>query len=61
MAAIERRTLLLRDPWKPASWTTPYRFLFIRQQVRRQDKATVQLDLFKPTEVGYEFEVIVTN
>jgi len=47
--------------WKPKSWTTPYRFLFIRKQVRLQDKAPVQLDLFKPTEYGYEFKVIVTN
>jgi hypothetical protein len=47
--------------WKPKSWTAPYRFLFIRKQVRCQDKAPVQLDLFKPTEYGYEFKVIVTN
>jgi len=47
--------------WKPKSWTMPYRFLFIRKQVRCQNKAPVQLDLFKPTEVGYEFKVIVTN
>ena len=47
--------------WKPKSWTTPHRFIFIRKQVRCQDKAPVQLDLFKPTEYGYEFKVIVTN
>ena len=47
--------------WKPKSWTTAYRFLFIRKQVRCQDKAPLQLDLFKPTEYGYEFKVIVTN
>ena len=47
--------------WKPKSWSTPYRFIFIRKQVRCQDKAPVQLDLFKPTEYGYEFKVIVTN
>ena len=47
--------------WKPKSWTAPYRFVFIRKQVRCQDKAPVQLDLFKPTESGYEFKVIVTN
>lgn len=48
-------------PWKPKSWTTPYRFIFIRKQVRRQDKTPLQLDLFKPTEYGYDFKVIVTN
>ena len=47
--------------WKPKSWTTPHRFIFIRKQVRCQDKAPVQLDLFKPIEYGYEFKVIVTN
>jgi len=47
--------------WKPKSWSAPYRFIFIRKQVRCQDKAPVQLDLFKPTEYGYEFKVIVTN
>lgn len=47
--------------WKPKSWTTAYRFLFIRKQLRCQDKAPLQLDLFKPTEYGYEFKVIVTN
>jgi hypothetical protein len=47
--------------WKPKSWTTPHRFIFIRKQVRCQHKAPVQLDLFKPTEYGYEFKVIVTN
>jgi hypothetical protein len=47
--------------WKPKSWSAPYRFIFIRKKVRCQDKAPVQLDLFKPTEYGYEFKVIVTN
>jgi hypothetical protein len=39
----------------------PYRFLFIRKQVQRQDKALLQLDLFKPVETGYDYKVIVTN
>ena len=47
--------------WKPKSWTAPYRFIFIRKQVRCQDKTPVQLDLFTPIEYGYEFKVIVTN
>ena len=47
--------------WKPKSWSAPYRFIFIRKKVRCQDKAPIQLDLFKPTEYGYEFKVIVTN
>jgi len=47
--------------WKPQSWTHPYRFILIRKRVRCQDKAPVQLDLFKPIEYGYEFKVIVPN
>jgi len=47
--------------WKPKCWSASYRFIFIRKQVRYQDKAPLQLDLFKPTEYGYEFKVIVTN
>jgi hypothetical protein len=39
----------------------PYPFIFIRKQVRCQDKAPIQLDLFKATVNGYEFKVIVTN
>ena len=47
--------------WKPKSWKTRCRFIFIRKQVKRQDKSPIQLDLFKPIEYGFEFKVIVTN
>ena len=47
--------------WKPKSWNTRYRFIFIRKHVRRQNKVPIQLDLFEPVEYGYEFKVIVTN
>ena len=47
--------------WKPKSWTTRYRFLFIRKHIRRQNKFPIQLDLFQPIEYGYEFKVVVTN
>ena len=47
--------------WKPKSWNARYRFIFIRKQVRCQDKSPIQLDLFTPFEYGYEFKVIVTN
>jgi hypothetical protein len=43
------------------SWSTSHRFIFIRKQVRCQDKAPLQLDLYRPTEYGYDFKVIVTN
>ena len=47
--------------WKPKSWNTRYRFLFIRKHIRRQNKFPIQLDLFQPIEYGYEFKVVVTN
>ena len=47
--------------WKPKSWNVDHRFIFIRRQVKRQSKLPIQLDLFRPTEYGYEFKVIVTN
>jgi hypothetical protein len=48
-------------PWKPKSWDTRYRFLFIRERVTRQHKGPLQLDLFIPHALGYDFKVIVTN
>jgi len=48
-------------PWKPKSWDSRFRFLFIRRRVKKQSKEPVQLDLFIPHEYGYEFKVIVTN
>jgi len=47
--------------WRPKKWRTRYRFIFIRQSNKRQQKGVVQLDLFTPYEVGYDFKVIVTN
>jgi hypothetical protein len=47
--------------WKPQCWDTRYRFLFIRQTVARQQKGPVQLDLFIPHALGYDFKVLVTN
>jgi hypothetical protein len=47
--------------WKPKSWSSQYRFLFIRQKCKKIYKGPIQLDLFIPHEYGYEFTVIVTN
>ncbi len=47
--------------WKPKSWSSRYRFLFIRQKCKKIAKGPVQLDLFIPYEYRYEFTVIVTN
>ena len=47
--------------WKPKSWDTHHRFIFVRKRVKRQNRKPIQLDLFQPFEYGYEFKVIVTN
>lgn len=47
--------------WSPKCWNRKFRFIFIRQKVKKQNKELVQLDLFIPHEMGYEFKVIVTN
>jgi len=48
-------------PWKPKSWDERFRFVFVRQLVAERDRGPLQLDLFVPTERGYDFKVIVTN
>ncbi|MCP5014697.1 MAG: IS1380 family transposase [Ketobacter sp.] len=47
--------------WKPKKWDRRYRFVFIRQTVKELYKKPIQLDLFVPSEYGYDFKVIVTN
>ena len=47
--------------WSPGCWNRKFRFIFIRQKVKKQNREPVQLDLFTPHEVGYDFKVIVTN
>jgi hypothetical protein len=47
--------------WKPGSWTRRFRFVFVRTRTRRRTKKPLQLDLFEPVRVGYDFKVVVTN
>ena len=47
--------------WKPKSWESNFRFLFIRTKSKKQNKKPIQLDMFEPYEYGYEFKVTVTN
>jgi len=47
--------------WKPKSWKTRFRFLFVRHEVKIRDKEPIQLDLFVPAIIGFDFKVIVTN
>lgn len=49
--------------WQPEKWKNPYRFrfLFVRQKVKKQKKGPVQLDLFEPKDFEFDYKVIVTN
>ena len=47
--------------WKPKSWDTCYRFVFIRKKTKKQHKGMLQLHLFEPRDFNYEYKVIVTN
>jgi hypothetical protein len=47
--------------WAPKAWTSPARFVCVRQVVRQRQPGPVQLDLFVPQQTGYEFKVIATN
>jgi Transposase DDE domain group 1 len=47
--------------WKPKSWSSDYRFIFIRKFTKCLNKGVVQLDLFEPYNYEYEYRVIVTN
>lgn len=47
--------------WKPQSWPRRHRFLVVRQEVAKQRKGELQLDLFEPRDWDYEYKVIVTN
>jgi len=47
--------------WKAKSWRKRRRLLFIRTEVRRQEKGPLQLELFTPHEYGYDFKAVLTN
>ncbi len=58
---IDRACDYFEESWKPKKWNQQHRFIFIRQQVFKQQKGVVQLDLFRPYEKGFDFKVIITN
>jgi len=47
--------------WKPKSWNTTYRFIFVRKKAKRQQKGMLQLHLFEPRDYSFDYKVIVTN
>jgi hypothetical protein len=48
-------------PWKPKSWQHQHRFIVVRSQTTAREPGPIQLDLFVPQAVGYEFKVVLTN
>jgi hypothetical protein len=58
---IDRQWSYFETQWKPKSWDTSYRFLFIRKRVKSQQKGPLQLHLFEPRDLHFDYKVIVTN
>jgi len=58
---IDNQWSYFETPWKPKSWNTCYRFLFIRKKNKKQQKGMLQLHLFEPRDFNYDYKVIVTN
>ena len=58
---IDKACSYFESNWKPKSWRTPYRFLFIRKKARKQYKGPLQLHLFEPRDFCFDYKVIVTN
>lgn len=60
-ATVDGSLRYFEKAWKPKCWTRSYRFLFIRRISEGRQKGPIQLDLFEPTEPGFDFKVIITN
>jgi len=58
---IDRDWSYFEAQWKPKSWQTAFRFLFIRKRVKQQYKGPLQLHLFEPRDYRFDYKVIVTN
>ena len=58
---IDESESFFESSWKPKSWSNNFRFVFVRNFVKVQQKGPVQLDMFYPYDSKHEFEVIVTN
>lgn len=58
---IDSEWAYFENDWKPNSWDTSYRFLFLRKRVHKQQKGPLQLHLFEPRDFHFDYKVIVTN
>jgi len=59
--ALDSQISYFEEHWRPKSWGSNYRFIFIRTKAKIRRKGVVQLDLFEPHDYAYEYKVIVTN
>jgi hypothetical protein len=58
---IDSQWSYFETQWKPKSWESWYRFIFIRQKNKKPYKGPLQLHLFEPLDFNYDYKVIVTN
>jgi len=58
---IDKEWSYFETQWKPKSWNTEFRFVLTMKKVKKQQKGPLQLDLFVPLDLDYEYKVIVTN
>lgn len=58
---IDAQTAFFETSWKPKSWVCSYRFVFVRTKAKQQRKGPLQLHLFEPRDLLYDYKVIVTN
>lgn len=58
---IDKDWSYFETKWKPKSWDTSYRFIFVRKQNKKQYKGYLQLHLFEPRDFDFDYKVIVTN
>jgi len=47
--------------WRPDTWSSDFRFIFIRSKRKNQQKGPLQLELFAPVSYEFDYKVIVTN
>jgi hypothetical protein len=58
---IDNQWSYFETSWKPKSWETCYRFIFTRKKTRKQHKGMLQLHLFEPRDIDFDYKVTVTN
>ncbi len=58
---IDKNWSYFETQWKPESWNAEFRFVFTRKKIKKPQKGPLQLDLFVPLDLNYEYKVIATN